>query len=73
LVKIKFEVDTQPLLDFESEKKTLLVPSPFTIHTMSLSSLFAGKMYAILCRNCSIRPKGRDWYDLVWYITQGYE
>ena len=73
LVKIKLEVDTQPPLDFESEKKTLLVPSPFTVHTMTLSSLFAGKMHAILCRNWSSRPKGRDWYDLVWYISQGVE
>ena len=73
LVKIKFEVDTQPPLDFESEKKTLLVPSPFIIHTMTLPSLFAGKMHAILCRNWSTRPKGRDWYDLVWYIANGYE
>jgi len=71
LVKIKFEVDTQPPLDFESEKKTLLVPSPFTINAMTLPSLFAGKMHAILCRNWSTRPKGRDWYDLVWYIAQG--
>ena len=72
LVKIKFEVDTQPPLDFESEKKTLLVPSPFIIHTMTLPSLFAGKMHAILCKNWSTRPKGRDWYDLVWYISNGY-
>ncbi len=73
LVKIKFEVDTQPPLDFESEKKTLLVPSPFILNTMTLPSLFAGKMHAILCRNWSSRPKGRDWYDLVWYISHGYE
>ena len=72
LVKIKFEVDTQPPLDFESEKKTLLVPSPFTINTMTIPSLFSGKMHAILCRNWSSRPKGRDWYDLVWYIANGY-
>lgn len=71
LVKIKFEVDTQPPLDFESEKKILLVPSPFTINTMTLPSLFAGKMHAILCRSWSTRPKGRDWYDLVWYISHG--
>jgi len=69
LVKIKFEVDTQPPLDFRSEKKTLLVPSPFMINTMTLPSLFAGKMHAILCRNWTSRPKGRDWYDLVWYIA----
>ncbi len=72
VVKIKFEVDTQPPLDFESEKKTLLVPSPFSIDSMTLPSLFAGKMHAILCRNWSSRPKGRDWYDLVWYIGNGY-
>ena len=73
LVKIKFEVDTQPPLHFKSEKKTLLAPSPFTINTMTLPSLFAGKMHAILCRNWTSRPKGRDWYDLVWYISYGYE
>ena len=73
LIKIKLEVDTQPPLDFESEIKTLLVPSPFAIKTMTLSSLFAGKMHAILCRNWSTRPKGRDWYDLVWYIAHECE
>ena len=29
-------------------------------------------MHAILCRNWASRPKGRDWYDLVWYIANGY-
>jgi len=73
LVKIKFEVDTKPPLDFKSEKKTQLLPAPFMIHSMTISSLFAGKVHAILCRNWSSRPKGRDWYDLVWYIANGYE
>ena len=72
LVKIKFEVDTEPPLDFQSEKKTQLLPAPFMIHSMKLSSLFAGKIHAILCRNWSSRPKGRDWYDLIWYISHGY-
>jgi len=73
LVKIKFEVDTNPPLAFQSEKKTQLLPAPFMINTMTLSSLFAGKIHAILCRNWSRRPKGRDWYDLVWYIANGYK
>ena len=30
--------------------------------------LFAGKMHAILCRSWGRRVKGRDWYDLVWYV-----
>jgi predicted nucleotidyltransferase component of viral defense system len=72
LVKIKFEVDTKPPLSFQSEKKTQLLPAPFMINTMTIPSLFAGKIHAILCRNWSSRPKGRDWYDLVWYISHGY-
>jgi predicted nucleotidyltransferase component of viral defense system len=72
LVKIKFEVDTQPPLSFQSEKKIQLLPAPFMINTMTIPSLFAGKIHAILCRNWSSRPKGRDWYDLVWYISHGY-
>ena len=73
LVKIKFEVDTKPPLAFQNEKKTQLLPAPFMIHTMTIPSLFAGKIHAILCRNWSSRPKGRDWYDLVWYIANGYK
>ncbi|MEA1879988.1 MAG: nucleotidyl transferase AbiEii/AbiGii toxin family protein [Campylobacterota bacterium] len=72
LVKIKFEVDTQPPINFQSERKTQLLPAPFMIHSMTIPSLFAGKIHAILCRNWSSRPKGRDWYDLVWYIANGY-
>ncbi len=72
LVKIKFEVDTNPPLEFSTERKTLLIPAPFIINTMTIPSLFAGKMHAILCRNWSTRPKGRDWYDLVWYISHRY-
>ena len=40
------------------------------INANTLSSLFAGKMHAVLCRAWGNRPKGRDWYDLVWYIAQ---
>jgi hypothetical protein len=31
-------------------------------------SLFAGKIHALLCREYS---KGRDWYDFIWYTSQG--
>ncbi len=73
VVKIKFEIDTNPPLSFGSHKSTQLVPSPFMLNSMTLSSLFAGKMHAILCRAWASRPKGRDWYDLVWYVSNGYE
>jgi predicted nucleotidyltransferase component of viral defense system len=34
-------------------------------------SLFAGKMHALLFRKWQNRVKGRDWYDLEWYIKKG--
>lgn len=33
-------------------------------------SLFAGKIHALLCREYI---KGRDWYDFLWYTSQGVE
>ncbi len=72
-VKIKLEVDTNPPLDFEIENIIRLTPRPFSINAFTLPSLYAGKMHAILCRAWSSRPKGRDWYDLVWYIANDVE
>jgi predicted nucleotidyltransferase component of viral defense system len=72
-VKIKLEVDTNPPLEFETQNLIRLTPRPFSITAMTLPSLYAGKMHAILCRAWSTRPKGRDWYDLVWYIANDVE
>ncbi len=68
-VKIKLEVDTNPPLEFKTANVIRLTPRPFSINAFTLPSLYAGKMHAILCRAWSSRPKGRDWYDLVWYIA----
>lgn len=73
ILKIKFEVDTQPPLNFQEEQKLHLSPAPFMVRSMKPSSLFAGKIHAVLCRGWKSRPKGRDWYDLVWYVQNGYE
>jgi len=35
---------------------------------MTLPSLFAGKMHALLCRTIRTNIKGRDWYDLIWFV-----
>ena len=70
LVRIKFEVDTEPPLNFRTEEKFHLRPIPFKIKTMVPACLFAGKMHAVLCRGWQDRPKGRDWYDLVWYVKK---
>ena len=72
-VKIKLEVDTNPPLEFETTNIIQLTPRPFSINAFTLPSLYAGKMHAILCRAWSTRPKGRDWYDLVWYIANDVE
>ena len=72
-VKIKLEVDTNPPLDFETQNVIRLTPRPFSINAFTLPSLYAGKMHAILCRAWTTRPKGRDWYDLVWYIANDVE
>jgi len=68
VMKIKLEVDTKPPGDFNTEAKYLVRPVPFSVNTYIPSHLFAGKMHAILCRSWGKRVKGRDWYDLVWYV-----
>jgi predicted nucleotidyltransferase component of viral defense system len=68
---IKLEVDTDPPPDFETEVKFQLLPIPYSIQVFQPPSLFAGKMHAILHRQWKGRVKGRDYYDLIWYIGRG--
>jgi hypothetical protein len=68
VLKIKLEVDTHPPGGFETESRVVLLPVPFAVRVYSLPDLFAGKMHALLCRKWKTRVKGRDWYDLVWYL-----
>lgn len=67
-LKVKLEIDTDPPGGFTTVSRPLLVPIPFAVNVYSLPDLFAGKMHAILCRKWKSRVKGRDWYDLVWYL-----
>lgn len=69
---IKLEVDTDPPGDFQTEVKFHLQPMPYSIKVFQPSSLFAGKLHAILQRQWKGRVKGRDYYDLVWYVGRGY-
>lgn len=70
LIKIKLEVDTRPPQKFSTESHYLMLPMPFAVRVFSLPDLFAGKMHALLARSWkSGRVKGRDWYDLLWYVT----
>lgn len=68
LIRIKLEIDTDPPLGAGTEMLTRLVPTPHQVRTYDPPSLFAGKLHAVLCRNWKNRVKGRDFYDLVWYV-----
>jgi hypothetical protein len=69
-LKIKLEVDTEPPFGFTTEEKLLLKPFSFYVKCFTASNLFAGKMHALLFRKWSNRVKGRDWYDMEWYIKK---
>ena len=54
-----------------TEEELLLKPFPFYVRCYQLPDLFAGKMHALLFRKWQKRVKGRDWYDMEWYIRKG--
>ncbi len=69
-INVKFEVDTTPPVGFETEVKVLTPPITASVKVLKPSYLFAGKMHAILFRKWRTRIKGRDFYDLLWYLGQ---
>lgn len=71
VLKIKFEVDTEPPGGFATEEKLLLQPYSFYVKCYALPDLYAGKMHALLFRRWQQRVKGRDWFDFEWYVRAG--
>lgn len=69
-IKIKIEIDRNPPVGFKTEQKLLLRPFSFYVKCYTRPYLFAGKLHALLFRKWNKRVKGRDWYDLEWYIKQ---
>jgi predicted nucleotidyltransferase component of viral defense system len=67
-VKVKIEIDRNPPLKFNTEQKLIVTPYSFYVNTFTKESLFAGKMHVLLFREWKTRVKGRDWFDLEWYI-----
>jgi predicted nucleotidyltransferase component of viral defense system len=65
---VKFEVDKNP--PDGGKLETVLVASPvsYTVTTFDLPSLFATKLHAIFSRGFT---KGRDYYDLMWFLGRG--
>ena len=68
LIQIKLEIDIDPPPGATTETLTRLVPTPHQVRLYDPSSLFAGKLHAVLCRNWKNRVKGRDFYDFLWYV-----
>ena len=71
LIKIKFEIDTNPPDGASFETKYGLLPVPYAVQLYDEESLFAGKIHAVLCRSWKNRVKGRDFYDYLWYLSRG--
>jgi len=71
LIKIKFEVDTNPPDYASFENKYRMLPIPYEITLYDMPSLFAGKIHAVICRAWKNRVKGRDLYDYVFYLSRG--
>ncbi len=66
-LSIKFEIDTNPPLGSNVDVKFLEFPLDYSLVAQDLSSSFAGKCHALLCREYI---KGRDWYDFTWYVAR---
>jgi len=66
-LSIKIEVDSRPPLGGVETYTMATTPFMFYMLHYDLKSLFAGKVHALLCREYT---KGRDWYDLMWYLSK---
>lgn len=65
---IKLEIDCNPPAGSDFEYSYLDFPVDFEVCHQDMSSNFALKTHALLCRGFL---KGRDWYDFNWYIAKG--
>lgn len=66
-LKIKLEIDVNPPSGSAFAWTYLDFPLDFEVCHQDLSSNFALKIHALLCRPY---VKGRDWFDLTWYVRQ---
>ena len=62
---IKLEVDRNPPKGWNREMLFVSTPISYSVSIFDLPSLFATKLHAIFYRKYT---KGRDYYDLIWYL-----
>jgi predicted nucleotidyltransferase component of viral defense system len=66
-IKIKIEIDTNPPVGADKSVEYVNFPLDFPVAAYDLKSCMSGKIHALLCRPY---VKGRDWFDLLWYISE---
>ena len=64
---VKLEIDTRPPAGARTENRIVNRHFLVAFRHHDLPSLMAGKVHSLMARGY---PKGRDWYDLVWYSTR---
>jgi hypothetical protein len=64
---VKIELDTNPPLGALCQSRLCEYPVDFYVVCHDEATLFAGKIHALLCREFL---KGRDWFDLLFYLTR---
>jgi predicted nucleotidyltransferase component of viral defense system len=64
-LSIKVEIDTNPPLGYQKNISLISKIYVFTVTHYDLSSLYATKLHACFFRKY---VKGRDFYDLIWYL-----
>jgi hypothetical protein len=63
-LSIKLEIDTRPPRGGMAVRQLITRHMTFVVRHHDLASLMAGKVHALITRGY---PKGRDWFDLIWY------
>lgn len=66
-LSLRVEIDLRPPAGARAETTLIQRFFPLALRHHDPPSLFAGKLHAILARPWA---KGRDWFDLVWYLTE---
>ena len=66
-LSVKIEIDTNPPPGADLKTTTINQYFPLSFLSYEASSLFAGKLHALLSRKYT---KGRDFFDLGWYLSR---
>lgn len=66
VLAVKIEIDTRPPAGARLETTVVRRHVTLQLYHHDRASLLAGKLHAILSRPFA---KGRDWYDLLWYLS----